>query len=332
MANIIKSWQIVDGNLSPIDSSLSENSRTEAYDLEEWIVANPQIIGTDLLIIGRQAQTVSGPLDLLAIDRSGNLVVVELKRDKLPREALAQAIDYVSDVASWSIDKIQEVCNKQTGKDLEDLLGEAFPEENLDNLIINGSQRIILVGFGIKPSLERMVNWLSENYGVSVNAIVLHYSRTTTGEEILSRTLVISEDIAEQRESTHKFKIKVSDTPGNYPEEELRELLFSYFRRNLVTAKRIRLALLPMCLKNESVTRDQLKQKLLELGEVEDLTRAGFALSVISGQINMQKNDFLRQVIGYGYPTYHWEKDNYQIREGYRSVVEAIVNEFNNEQ
>jgi hypothetical protein len=42
----------------------------------------------------------------------------------------------------------------------------------------------------------------------------------------------------------------------------------------------------------------------------------------------MKKNDFLRQVIKYEYPTYEWEKDNYQIREGYAELVEEIFQEF----
>ena len=94
MGTQIQSWQIKDGELQEIDTTLTEQGRTEAYDLETWIESNPTIIGQGLEIIGRQVQTQSGPLDLLGIDRSGNMVIVELKRDMLPREALAQAIDY----------------------------------------------------------------------------------------------------------------------------------------------------------------------------------------------------------------------------------------------
>lgn len=103
MSTQIKTWQIVDGKLESIDTSLAKENRTETYDLEEWIASNPVILSSDIYIIGRQTATKSGPMDFLAIDKSGNLIVVELKRDKLPREALAQAIDYASDVASWSL-------------------------------------------------------------------------------------------------------------------------------------------------------------------------------------------------------------------------------------
>ena len=101
MTTNIKTWQIIDGKLQSVDSTLSEQGRTETYDLETWIASNPAIINPDLVIIGRQVTTKSGPLDLLAIDRSGNLVIIELKRAMLPRDALAQAIDYASDIKDY---------------------------------------------------------------------------------------------------------------------------------------------------------------------------------------------------------------------------------------
>jgi hypothetical protein len=42
----------------------------------------------------------SGPIDLLGIDKAGNTVIVEIKREKLPREALTQAIDYACVVSA----------------------------------------------------------------------------------------------------------------------------------------------------------------------------------------------------------------------------------------
>jgi hypothetical protein len=39
----------------------------------------------------------------------------------------------------------------------------------------------------------------------------------------------------------------------------------------------------------------------------------------------MKKNDFLRQVVSYEYPRHHWEKDNFRIRDQYRSIVEAVL-------
>ena len=82
------------------DFFLKDEFLSPLLDLENWIKTKPDILGTDILIIGQQVYTKSGPLDFLAIDNNGNIVVVELKRDKLARVVLAQAIDYASDLST----------------------------------------------------------------------------------------------------------------------------------------------------------------------------------------------------------------------------------------
>ncbi|MCB9153894.1 MAG: DUF91 domain-containing protein [Caldilineae bacterium] len=328
MATEIKTWQIINGKLVIVETTLADSGRKEALDLEAWIASNPAIIGSGVVIIGRQVQTKSGPLDLLAIDRAGNIAIIELKRDILPREALAQAIDYASDIASWSIDRISEICAKYTGKSLDDVITESFPDANLENVNVNETQRIMLVGFAIEPSLERMINWLSNNSGVNINAVILKYTKTRSGDELLTRTSIISEEVEQDRISRSKFHIPMSDDPGEYEEEELAKQLRQYLRKDMFSAKRIRRVLLPVCLKRGRVTREQLKQDFVTYGEAESVRDAGYFLSLISQQVGMAKNDFLRQIIGYEYPNYSWEKDNYHIREGQETLVRNILDEL----
>jgi hypothetical protein len=181
MGTEIKTWQIVNGKLTSIDTALRDQGRTEPYDLEPWLASNPEIIGTDIMFIGRQVMTKSGPIDLLGIDRTGNAVVVEIKRAELPRETLAQAIDYASNVAEWTVERLGEICADYTKKTFEEAFAEAFPDADLENLNINSTQRIVLVGFSIEASLERMIEWLSDSYGVNLNAIILSYVKTRGG-------------------------------------------------------------------------------------------------------------------------------------------------------
>lgn len=70
--------------------------------LEDWLESNPDGIVEDgkILIIGRQVATnFGGFIDLVGIDRQGYAVVVELKRNRTPRDTLAQALEYASFVA-----------------------------------------------------------------------------------------------------------------------------------------------------------------------------------------------------------------------------------------
>jgi hypothetical protein len=61
---------------------------------------------------------------------------------------------------------------------------EAFYDVDLENANLNKTQRILLVGFSIEASLERMIEWLSNSYEVNVNAIVLNYVKTRGGDEL----------------------------------------------------------------------------------------------------------------------------------------------------
>ncbi|TEU11500.1 MAG: hypothetical protein E3J21_23490 [Anaerolineales bacterium] len=54
MATEIRAWQIVNGNLEPIEMSMAEAGRRETEDLEQWIKNNPAILGQDILVIGEQ--------------------------------------------------------------------------------------------------------------------------------------------------------------------------------------------------------------------------------------------------------------------------------------
>jgi hypothetical protein len=238
-----------------------------------------------------------------------------------------QAIDYASDVQSWSLERISEVCTKYTNQSLEDLFNDAFSDADIESIKINDTQRILLVGFSLEPALERMIECLSEQYGVGINAVILKYSRTSSDAEILMKTAILSEELEEERVRKKKFTIPTSDESGTYEVEELRRLLKEYLSQPGVTARRIRDGLLPACLERGVVTRDQLRDELVKRHVVEDPTKASYALPLISLQIGMWKNDFLRQVISYDYPKHHWEKDNYRIRPEYRDLVVKVLQE-----
>ena len=62
--------------------------------LEDWIEGDPTLISADMAIVGRQVHLDSGQLDLLGIDKLGNWAVIELKREKVRRHTVAQALDY----------------------------------------------------------------------------------------------------------------------------------------------------------------------------------------------------------------------------------------------
>ena len=325
MATEIQSWQIVNGKLLQIKSSMTDEKRKEKEDLEQWIKTNPEIIGKDIAIIGEQVYSKSGPMDFLGIDNNGNTVVVELKRDKLPRECLSQAIDYASDVSSWDIETIREICQQYTEQSLEVYFSENFEDKEFDEMAINQSVRILLVGFSMEEPLTRMIEWLSNTYNISINAIILNYTKTNNGDEILSRTVIIPEEINKEKANKRKFIIPISNEPGKYTDEDLENKLLEYFSKNLMSAKRIKEHLLPILIDNKVVTRNQLKKEFVKRGTASDEGQAGYMLVNISNQLGHEWKDYLRQIIKYEFPNNHWEKDNFSINAQYKDIVKRII-------
>ncbi len=331
MATEIKTWQIVDGKLVPIKSSLAEHDRKEKDDLEQWIKSDPTVLGNDIAIIGEQVQTSSGPMDLMGIDSSGNVVIVEIKRDKLPREALVQAIDYASDVAGWDLQRFREICSTFTNQTFEDFFQHQFEGISLEDLAINQAQRLLLVGFAVEDSLSRMIEWLSDKYNVGINAIVLNYVRTPKGDEVLSRMAIIPEELEKQKANKPKFIIEMSNDPGTYDEATLEAKLIEYLSKDLYSAQRMRDYFLPILLDKGKVTRAEVRKEFVRLKAAPDGSQAGYFLSLISNQLGQKGKDYLRQVISYDYPNHPWEKDNFQIRDEYVELVRSALSRVKTE-
>jgi alkylated DNA nucleotide flippase Atl1 len=96
--------------------SLSDAGLKERQDLQEWVIAHPQVLGDDVLVVTAEFDQWSSDagsvakerLDVLGLDASGRLVVVELKRDGDPRIHL-QAITYAALVSGFDEDTLASV-------------------------------------------------------------------------------------------------------------------------------------------------------------------------------------------------------------------------------
>lgn len=185
----IKIWNIVEGD------RLKEVKKAK-LDLEEriekWLEQDISIIADDLLVIGKKVKTdFGGEIDLLCLDRNGDVVIVELKRQRTPREVTAQTLDYASWVKDLSNDKITEIAEKYFGEEgsLEKVFQEKFGVELHETL--NEHHKMLIVASEIDSSSERIIKYLSDSYGVGINAATFHYVRDDEGKEFLARVFLI---------------------------------------------------------------------------------------------------------------------------------------------
>ena len=189
-------------------SRLDQESR-----IQTWVEKDINIISENLFVIGREVETdYKGYIDILCIDRQGDVVVVELKRDKTPREVTAQALDYASWVKDLSHNDIIEIAENylMAGMKLEEAFLEKFGEPLPD--ILNNNHRMLIIGSRIDSSTERIMNYLSESYGVGINAVTFTFYEKD-GKEFLSRNVLIEEDeVAAQQTRHSRSKRKPSMT------------------------------------------------------------------------------------------------------------------------
>lgn len=187
----IKLWKIKgDDNLREVNQSkLNVEER-----IEKWIEQDISIISNDLLIIGRQVATdFSGAIDILCLDYNGDIVILELKRDKTPREVTAQILEYASWVKDLSNEKITEIANSYFEKKGQGTLEEQFQSRFDVDLpdILNEHHKMLIVGSEIDSRSERIINYLSDEYGVSINAATFQYFSDDEVEELIGRVFLI---------------------------------------------------------------------------------------------------------------------------------------------
>ena len=169
-------------------------------NLEQALAKDISILSPGLMLIGCQISTAYGKfLDMLAIDGEGNLHVIELKRNRTPRDVVAQLLDYASWIEGLSYEQIAQIySDKNGGDELEQAFAESFdtglPEE------LNQSHELVVVASELDPSSERIISYLSDNYGVPINAVFFRYFEDA-GNEYLIRTWLVDPRQAEARSS-----------------------------------------------------------------------------------------------------------------------------------
>jgi hypothetical protein len=158
--------------------------------LEEMIIAAPSLLSDEWMLIGRQEDTgYGGRIDLLAIAPDGSLVLIELKRDRTPREVVAQALDYASWVARLLPEDIAAVYgrfapHRSLGQDFRQRFGQDLDEETL-----NQSHQIVVVAGAIDDSTERIVSYLNER-DIPINVLCFQVFSNGT-QQFLSRAWLL---------------------------------------------------------------------------------------------------------------------------------------------
>lgn len=159
---------------------------------------NENIFGESLLYCGRQSKTLARKrADIVALDRAGNGVVIELKRDAAQLGVETQALQYLADFSRYKGSAFIENFLGKNEQGEEDVLG--FLGGNILRDNINQNSRIILIARGFDETVFSMGEWLNSK-GVAFRCIA--YTPIEVGGKKL-----ISFSVAFDRSTESLFRV-----------------------------------------------------------------------------------------------------------------------------
>jgi hypothetical protein len=153
----------------------------ERQHIQEWIRQAPEILGEELLVVSIEFDRFNNSndrLDILAIDREGNLVVVELKRDPFAGYSDLQAIRYAAMVSSMTIEKLLPYYISYQKNYLNaDSISKESSVTNIQEFVnkdsfqdLSNKPRIILCSEDFSQEITTTVLWLNQN-GLDISCV-----------------------------------------------------------------------------------------------------------------------------------------------------------------
>lgn len=326
------------------NTSFAEHNILERYNIQEWIDNSPQILGEELLIIAKEfrLEEWNRRIDLLAIDKKANLVIIELKRDDSGSDVDLQSLKYASYVSNFTVDRIVEtyteyleVTQKANEEELKaQEIIENFIDEDTDLEELNNSQRIILVSGDFRREVMSVVLWLRDNYQVDLTCIRLRAFTNALNEMYILPDVIIpipeAKDYIEQRErkqrESRERKTRFAMNVGNYDSETLVSLLEKTFSSQNIRMQWFIFFTKVLLTENRVFDREEIKKLLVEKGLSEDIGRAGNHMSHISRVLTYRRNDHIRQIYDFDSAgTTGSYKDHFSIKPEYRQLVASVL-------
>lgn len=196
------------------------NSIEYEKDFENWLENSPDFLLSEeegtILWIGRQTKAAVGEsgllVDLMGLDNSGNLVLVELKRGKTPRDVLAQILEYSTWGASLSYECLNKIASQyyKNGdfKDLKGLFFETFfPDEEGDlEIQVNKKQRLFIIAEEVSPIMKQVAEHLRKNYKIDISCLVYQVLKSAEGNFFVSTERVVGFDNVDKETALSKWK------------------------------------------------------------------------------------------------------------------------------
>lgn len=191
-------WSIAGDVLKPLAARSLDNEAR----LQNWIERDIAMLDSSLMVIGREVSTShGGRIDLLAVNVEGSLSIIELKRDRTPRDIVAQVLDYASWVARIDTPAVHAIAdaywrsrNTTFVAEFERRFDQAVPEP------LNASHSMVIVASALDAASQRIVEYLSQTHGVGINTAFFTVFADGESQFLSANWLMDQSDVVERTE------------------------------------------------------------------------------------------------------------------------------------
>ena len=224
--------KVEDDNLRNAELVIAKETNIELEShLESWLENSPWALfeGEPILWIGRQTsanveERTIFP-DLLGVNSEGNLVIVELKRSKAPRDVVAQLLEYAAWAKELSDEQIQRIAATyfQTVKKdttLQDAFSEVFEDEMP---ALNRRLRLFVIAEEIPGSVLRVCRFLRTSHGMDISCLAVSTFQTESGDVLVNTAAKVGEEAAVGPKTERQSASQISRWPGDKP---VRDVVF----------------------------------------------------------------------------------------------------------
>ena len=184
--------------------TLEEAGIQERKHLQEWVLANPDMLGSGTLVVTSEFGSWASAdgtkdqdrLDVLGLLQDGRLVIAELKRGKAPHTVEMQAINYAARAASFSVDQLAAVYRKFRASRGETLSHDEARERleqhatELSDDTVTDVPRIVLLATQFDLNVTTTAVFLSRKLGLDLHLVRVQAYRTASGEVLVTTSRI----------------------------------------------------------------------------------------------------------------------------------------------
>lgn len=208
-----------------------ENDRQEEY-LQKLIEKEPELIFADLWdgakVLQTEFEVYGKKIDLLLCDKKGKIIIVELKRGRAPRDAIAQLLEYASLLSSLDVDEfLAKLGYSERDRFFQEFYLESEMEEEEWGSVSSEFWRniertlrkpiLILVSYTIPDEIKSVAEWLRRECKLQIGCVEFNYYRKED-KEIFVPVPIGFDELAESEERIKEWT----------PTQKLYHEFFSY--------------------------------------------------------------------------------------------------------